>query len=256
MPTATGVLIKPWQTIYLSRANRNLLDRQSARRPIQRRKYPGMNNPANPTAASSSLKEQMLNVPNRISAARLVLSVVLFFLIPLKLFWAAVVVFVVAAGSDWIDGWYARKYNLVTKLGRVLDPFCDKILICGAYILIAVEMTLSGGFPWYAMIAGWMAVVVVGRELLVTVLRSMIEGAGGDFSAKMAGKLKMVFQCVAVVACLIGLALKHAEPAAELPGWLFWAIVSSVWLSVISTLHSGVLYIFGAAEFIAQPDKN
>ena len=145
--------------------------------------------------------------PNKISAARLLLSFVFFALLPLQLYWAALVVFVVAAGTDWVDGWYARKYNMVTKLGRVLDPFCDKILICGAYILLAVEM--DDLFPWYAKIAGWMAVVVVGRELLVTVLRSMIEGAGGDFSAKWAGKLKMGFQCVAVGACLVGLSLIH-----------------------------------------------
>jgi len=163
--------------------------------------------------ADSNLQQDIFNVPNKISAARLLLSFVFFALLPLQLYWAALVVFVIAAGTDWVDGWYARKYNLVTKLGRVLDPFCDKILICGAYILLAVEM--DNLFPWYAKIAGWMAVVVVGRELLVTVLRSMIEGAGGDFSAKWAGKLKMGFQCVAVGACLVALAMKHAvaEPA-------------------------------------------
>ncbi len=197
-----------------------------------------------------SLREQMSNVPNRISAARLILSFVLFALIPLKFFWAALIAFVVAAGTDWVDGWYARKYNLVTQLGRILDPFCDKILIGGAYILIAIEMTIAG-FPWYCMIAGWMAVVVIGRELLVTVLRSMIEGAGGDFSAKMAGKIKMVFQCVAVGSCLVGLAMKQADPDAPLPTWIVIVITGSVWISVISTLHSGWLYMVGAASFIA-----
>ena len=168
----------------------------------------------------------------------------------MKFYWAAFVVFIIAAGTDWIDGWYARKYNLVTQLGRVLDPFCDKILICGAYILIAVEMDPL--FPWYAKIAGWMAVVVVGRELLVTVLRSMIEGAGGDFSAKMAGKLKMWFQCIAVGACLVALALLQDDPAATVPAWIYWTVVVSVWLSVISTLHSGYLYVVGAANVIGK----
>ena len=192
--------------------------------------------------ADSDLKQDIFNVPNKISAARLLLSFVFFALLPLQLYWAALVVFVIAAGTDWVDGWYARKYNMVTKLGRVLDPFCDKILICGAYILIAVEM--DAGFPWYAKIAGWMAVVVVGRELLVTVLRSMIEGAGGDFSAKWAGKLKMGFQCVAVGACLVALALKktQVEPAtAEIPTWLNIVLIGSIWLSIYSTLQSGWL---------------
>ena len=107
------------------------------------------------------------------------------------------------------------------------------------------------GFAWYAKIAGWMAVVVVGRELLVTVLRSMIEGAGGDFSAKMAGKLKMWFQCIAVGSCLVGLALA-AKEGQTIPAWLHWTIVISVWVSVASTLHSGWLYVLGAAKFFKQ----
>ena len=195
---------------------------------------------------SEQTKDQIFNVPNKISAARLFLAIIFFVLLPMKLYWAGLVVFLVAAGTDWVDGWYARKYDMVTKLGRVLDPFCDKILICGAFILLAVEMDPK--FEWYAKIAGWMAVVVVGRELLVTVLRSMIEGAGGDFSAKMAGKLKMWFQCIAVGACLVGLAL-HAN-AGEIPVWLHWTIVISVWLSVFSTLHSGWLYVQAASDFI------
>eukprot|EP01047_Picozoa_sp_COSAG01_P034795 COSAG01_NODE_2632_length_7336_cov_13.081249_1_plen_203_part_00 len=190
---------------------------------------------------------EIFNVPNKISAARLVLAVVFFILLPLNFYWAGLVVFVIAAGTDWVDGWYARKYDMVTKLGRVLDPFCDKILICGAYILLAVEM--EADFPWYGKIAGWMAVVVVGRELLVTVLRSMIEGAGGDFSAKMAGKLKMGFQCVAVGACLVGLALLSPE-GESIPMWLEITIVGSVWLSVISTVHSGLLYVKAAGAYL------
>lgn len=192
-----------------------------------------------------------LNVPNQISLARLILSFVFFALLPLQYYWAAFVIFVIAAGTDWIDGWYARKYNMVTKLGRVLDPFCDKILICGAYILLAVEM--DAHFAWYAKIAGWMAVVVVGRELLVTVLRSMIEGAGGDFSAKWAGKLKMGFQCVAVGACIVALAVGSASTLSEdqrftIPSWLWVTVIGSVWLSVFSTVHSGWLYVVGAKD--------
>lgn len=201
--------------------------------------------------ADSNLQQDVFNVPNKISAARLLLSFVFFALLPLQFYWAALVVFVIAAGTDWVDGWYARKYNMVTKLGRVLDPFCDKILICGAYILIAVEM--DNGFPWYAKIAGWMAVVVVGRELLVTVLRSMIEGAGGDFSAKWAGKLKMGFQCVAVGACLVALALKHGEAdpsAAVIPVWLTIVVIGSVWLSIYSTLQSGWGYCVAAGKYL------
>ncbi len=198
-----------------------------------------------------SFKKDIWNVPNQISLMRLLISFVVFALIPLQLYWLALGLFILAAGTDWIDGWYARKFNQVTQLGRILDPFCDKILICGAYVLLAVEMNL--GFPWYAKIAGWMAVVVVARELLVTVLRSMIEGSGGDFSAKFAGKLKMVFQSVAVGACLVALAMANATAVPvdqqefgqvdSLPAWLSWTVIISVWLSILSTVHSGYLYL-------------
>ncbi|MEM9943264.1 MAG: CDP-diacylglycerol--glycerol-3-phosphate 3-phosphatidyltransferase [Planctomycetota bacterium] len=186
---------------------------------------------------------EIWNVPNKISAARLGLAFVCFAFLELEFYWIGLVIFLLAAGTDWMDGWYARKYNMVTKLGRVLDPFCDKILICGMYILIAIAMQKD--FVWYGRITGWMAVIVVGRELLVTVLRSMIEGAGGDFSAKMAGKLKMWFQCSAVVACLLAL----AKVTDKLETWLHWTIVISVWLSVASTLHSGWLYVKAAAKY-------
>ena len=158
----------------------------------------------------SEASSTVWNVPNRISIARLVIAILVFTFLPLGWYWAAFVAFVVAAGTDWIDGWWARKYDQVTQLGRILDPFCDKVLICGTFILLAVEMR---EYPWYAKVAGWMAVVVVAREILVTALRSFIEQSGGDFSAKMAGKLKMWFQCIAVGACLVALAIAGREPA-------------------------------------------
>jgi len=192
-------------------------------------------------------KSKVFNVPNKLSAARLVLSIIVCALIPLQFYWAALVLFLIAAGTDWLDGWYARKYDMVTKLGRVLDPFCDKVLICGTFILLAVEMN-GPQFPWWGKIAGWMAVVVVARELLVTVLRSMIEGAGGDFSAKFAGKIKMWFQCIAVVAGLLALAMSAG--GSPVPTWLLVTIAISVWVAVISTLQSGWNYVVAASGFV------
>lgn len=192
---------------------------------------------------------KVFNVPNQLTAARLVLSIGVFTLIPLGYYLVAMIVFVVAASTDWIDGWYARKYGQVTKLGRIFDPFVDKIIICGTFVLLAVEMR---EFAWYAAITGWMAVVVVGRELLVTALRSIIEGSGGDFSAKMAGKLKMVFQCVAVVAALIALAQVGRDGAVDLAPWLKWTLAISVWIAVASTVHSGVGYVLAAWKDVVE----
>ena len=108
---------------------------------------------------------------------RLVLSIVVFVLVPLELYIPALIIFAVAAGTDWVDGYYARKYDQVTQLGRILDPFCDKIIICGSYILLSVQMRdiQAESLGLSVQIAGWMAVVVVGRELLVTALRGFIE---------------------------------------------------------------------------------
>ena len=177
---------------------------------------------------------------------RFVLSIVVFVLIPLGFYMAALIVFVIAAGTDWVDGYWARKFNQVTKLGRIFDPFVDKIIICGTFVFLAVEMHPIVSIDWYAKLSGWMAVVVIGREMLVTVLRSMIEQSGGDFSAKMAGKLKMVFQCAAVVAALLALHWTATDTA--IPNWLFWSLVVCVWLAVASTIHSGIGYIFAAAK--------
>lgn len=188
--------------------------------------------------AATASNVAILNVPNQITLLRLLLSIAVFVLIPLHWYMAALVLFLVAAATDWLDGYLARKHNLVTKLGRILDPFVDKFLICGTFIYLAAEMPES-------RIHAWMAVVVVARELLVTVLRSFFEGEGIDFSAKMAGKWKMVFQCAAVVASLSALSYGNATP-----GWLTWSLIGLVWLAVLSTIYSGLGYVVHALRLL------
>jgi CDP-diacylglycerol--glycerol-3-phosphate 3-phosphatidyltransferase len=198
---------------------------------------------------SRATSNTIFNVPNVITAVRFALSIVVFVLIPCEQYLAAMIVFVIAAATDWVDGWWARKFGQVTKLGRMFDPFVDKIIICGTFIFLAAEPA-SG-------VAPWMAVVVVGREMLVTAIRGFIEQQGGDFSAQMAGKLKMVFQCVAVAASL--LALRHYQQLASLanplPAWLFWTLHVSVWLAVVLTIYSGVEYIIAAARILSRQGR-
>jgi CDP-diacylglycerol--glycerol-3-phosphate 3-phosphatidyltransferase len=168
-------------------------------------------------------------------------------LIPLEHYFAAMIVFFIAASTDWVDGWWARKFGQVTKLGRMFDPFVDKIIICGTFIFLAAEPG-SG-------IAPWMAVVVMGREMLVTAIRGFIEQQGGDFSAQMSGKLKMVFQCAAVVASLIALRhVQHSGSSGALPDWLHWSLLITVWLAVISTVYSGLEYIIVAARMLSRQE--
>src|SRR5687768_8895115 len=98
------------------------------------------------------------------------------------LWWVAFVVFVVAAGTDSLDGYVARKRGEVSVFGRIADPFVDKLLILGSMIFLL-------GLPHMAWIVPpWTVAVVLARELLVTALRGAIEGAGGNFQAGVWGK--------------------------------------------------------------------
>ena len=193
-----------------------------------------------------------LNFPNLLTSLRLLLSIVLFIVIGIaqldntaaqtesQLYWAALILFVVAATTDWADGFWARRYGQVTVLGRIFDPFVDKVIICGTFIFLVA----SPG----SKIAAWMAVVVTGREMLVTVLRSFFEQQGIDFSAKMAGKLKMVLQCLAVVASLYLLTFTEHTP----PTWLTPTVLTILWAAILLTLYSGGEYLVVAARMMRK----
>lgn len=199
---------------------------------------------------ANGARASVFNVPNQLTGLRLILAVIMFCLIPWgtsTAYLAAAVLFIVAAGTDWLDGYYARKYNLVTTLGRIIDPFADKVIVCGTFIfLVAIpEMTEV----WYGLQA-WMVVVIVGRELLVTALRSFLEERGADFSAKTSGKLKMVLQCVAAALGLLYLA--SAPHEAGWAAWLWWPLVAAIWAAVVATIGSGLLYVYGAVKLFRK----
>ncbi|QDT05855.1 CDP-diacylglycerol--glycerol-3-phosphate 3-phosphatidyltransferase [Rubripirellula lacrimiformis] len=173
------------------------------------------------------------NVPNALTTARFALAIAVMALIPMGNHIAALIIFSIAVSTDWMDGYWARKYGQVTKLGRIFDPFVDKIIICGTFIAL-VEVAGSG-------VASWMATIVVARELLVTSLRAIIEGSGGDFSANQLGKWKMVLQCAAVISILLSL----INPSVA---WLGWAGQIFLWSSIALTLYSGYVYVIAASK--------
>ena len=193
-----------------------------------------------PTAAPAT--DLVWTVPNLLSAARMVLSIVFFVLVEREDFAAATVLFLLAATTDWVDGWYARRFNQVSRLGRILDPLVDKVLVCGAFIFLAAR----GG----TSILPWMAVVVVVRELVVTAVRAEMERTGRDFSAGMAGKLKMVLQCAAVAVELGRLGFS----------WLFNGVdavgmaTGLAWAAVILTAYSGAEYVVKAWPVLTGRD--
>ena len=175
-------------------------------------------------------------MPNAITAVRFVLAVAVVVLIPVGAYLPALVLFSVAATTDWMDGYWARRYGQVTKLGRIFDPFVDKIIICGSFIAL-VEMPDSA-------VAGWMATVVVARELLVTSLRGIIEGGGGDFSANQLGKWKMVFQCAAVISLLLDRLVADT--------WVRPTSVGLLWVALAITVYSGYVYVRAAVDVLSR----
>lgn len=196
------------------------------------------------TGTKTLTRATAFNLPNQVTATRLVLSIVLFVLLSYEQFAWGFALFVLAASTDWLDGYFARKYGLVTALGRVLDPFVDKVIVCGTFIYLAA-VDGSGVMPW-------MVVVIVGRELLVTAIRSQVEGQGGDFSANMAGKLKMLLQCIAAGVSLFSLAYVGSEGEAlrAQPTWLAWLLTASVWSAVLLTIYSGAIYVWMAVKML------
>jgi len=193
-----------------------------------------------------NVRKAMFNLPNQLTALRLLLSLVLFFFIATGWYITSLVLFIIAAGTDWLDGYYARKYDQVTTLGRILDPFADKVIICGTFILLAAIPRMIAMGLWG--LQAWMVVIIVGRELLVTTLRSFIEQQGGDFSAKMSGKLKMVLQCVAAGVCLFFLSYETADA----PTWCLWLMAASVWAAILLTVYSGGVYVAAAARLLRK----
>lgn len=194
---------------------------------------------------SHSNSPPVWNIANQVTVARLAASVALFVTLHFAnltdgrvWYLVSMVLFLLAAATDWLDGYLARSRNLITQLGRILDPLADKIIICGTFVFLSANS--GSGVP------AWMTVVVICRELVVTVLRSFLEQHGKDFSAKMPGKLKMVFQCALAVASLLMLA--QSAGGGVVAGWLAKAVPVLAWVMVISTLYSGLLYLPVAAR--------
>ena len=190
---------------------------------------------------------KVFNLPNQLTSLRLLLSVVLFAFIASEWYLTSLVLFIIAAGTDWLDGYFARKYGQVTTLGRILDPFADKVIVCGTFIFLVAEPAMRE-VPYG--LKAWMVVVIVGRELLVTALRSFIEQRGSDFSARMAGKVKMFLQCIAAGVCLGYLRYAHPDPAATVIRWQELLLIASVWSAVVLTVYSGVGYIVAAVKLL------
>jgi CDP-diacylglycerol--glycerol-3-phosphate 3-phosphatidyltransferase len=197
------------------------------------------------------IRASIFNLPNQLTSLRLLLAVILFGLIVWEQYLTGLVLFIVAASTDWLDGYYARKYGQVTTLGRILDPFADKVIVCGTFIFLLTVPKMMAT-PWG--LRAWMVVVIVARELLVTALRSFVEDRGVDFSAKMSGKLKMVLQCVAAGAAIFYLSYPSAKPDGppDAPPWVTWTTIALIWSAVALTFYSGITYVQAAVRLLRE----
>lgn len=187
-------------------------------------------------------RPRIWNLPNQLTASRFVLALVLFTLIAIESWLWCLIVFIVAAFTDWLDGYLARKQNLMSTLGRILDPLVDKVLMCGVYICL-LPIGVEQGWLW-----PWMVTVVVGRELVITGLRSWMEAHGARFGADWLGKLKMGLQCAAVIAVFVAfLAQVYVSSASG-----FFEIVRDIliWTMAVVTLLSGLQYVWKAAMLL------
>ncbi len=191
------------------------------------------------------------NTANMLTLSRLGLVVVFFVLMGYESMWA-VPVLVVAGITDLLDGWVARKWNQQTDFGRIADPVIDKILICSGFIFLAKHSPESVLLPAMAsnLVVPWMAAVIVGRELLVTSLRSVAESGGVVFHASFWGKSKMVVQFVTLAYIILLVALWRKSDAHS-EAWLVAGHLL-VWATLIVTVMSGLVYLYQIEQFVRK----
>ncbi len=216
----------------------------------------------------------MRALPNWLTVSRVVMAVVFFAILTLwrwdgsaaqtggvdALLLACAALFAVATLTDALDGYLARRWNVESAFGRIMDPFADKVLVLGALVFLAGPdfwwrfpeghaARLAGSGIQISGIYPWMVVAIIARELMVTSIRGVLEAQGVRFGAVWAGKLKMIFQSAGIPAILAIIALWPTAPVVSAgdPGWHATAGRIAVdviaWTMVGVTLLSGVPYV-------------
>lgn len=167
-----------------------------------------------------------MNLPNKLTVARFI--AVPFFIVAFMIgyYYVAAIIFIAASFTDYLDGAIARKYNLVTNFGKIMDPLADKILVISALVCLVDS----------GQVASWMLIVILAREFTVTGLRTVAAAQGVVIAAGMSGKIKTALQMVAV-------------PLLILQNWPFSMINIPMadillWASVIMTIVSGTEYVY------------
>ncbi|TFB72570.1 CDP-diacylglycerol--glycerol-3-phosphate 3-phosphatidyltransferase [Cryobacterium glaciale] len=174
------------------------------------------------------------NVPNLITVVRILLAPVFIWMLLADngaheaLRWAAAVLFIIAIATDGIDGMIARRHNLVTDLGKILDPIADKILTGGALVCLSI----LGELPW------WVTIVILVREIGITVFRFVML-RDRVIPASRGGKLKTVSQSVSISLALLPFWLVFGE-------WVHWLNTATMTITLVLTVVSGLDYLVSA----------
>jgi CDP-diacylglycerol--glycerol-3-phosphate 3-phosphatidyltransferase len=200
-----------------------------------------------------------MNLPNYLTLSRLFLAALLLALLEVPIPFAksmALLVFAAAGITDYFDGYLARTKYGETSFGRLMDPLADKVLVCAAFVsFVGIQMGPSGR----PLVPAWIVVIIISREFLVTGLRLLAVNKGKVISAGKWGKHKTIWQIIAIVALLLGLALREDILRGFDPRFLanydfaFGYIAYGISIAVaIITVASGGMYFIQHSDLIGE----
>lgn len=198
----------------------------------------------------------IMNLPNKLTISRVVMIpvFVLFFYLGFTVhYFVALAVFAIASLTDMLDGMIARKYNLVTNLGKFLDPIADKVLVLSGFVvfLTVPEIFTANLGQWAIIAAGCGVAAILAREIIVSGFRMVAAKAEIVIAADKIGKYKTVTQDICIVVLLIGAGVCELTQhiAGEIINYIGLGLFA---LSVILTVISGINYIIKNIEVLKQ----
>ena len=183
-----------------------------------------------------------INLPNKISLTRIILlPFFVFFYLSDFIVWGkliAAVIFVIAAATDFMDGKIARKRNIVTNLGKFLDPIADKLIITAALVLVIADGTILS--PYGEIIT----IIIISRELIVSGLRQIAATGGVIISADKWGKIKAVFQDIGVASAMVLAQLNVLNVAYDIKIYFEVFTYATLIIATVLTIISGYNYVY------------
>jgi CDP-diacylglycerol--glycerol-3-phosphate 3-phosphatidyltransferase len=199
-----------------------------------------------------------MNLPNKLTVSRLVLTVV--FVVLFYVPWQnrvslALLVFAIASITDYLDGNIARKRGLVTNFGKLLDPVADKVLLCAALVLLAagVKVYIGGIAPdplhEQRLLPAWTVVVVLAREFIVTGIRLIAASTGTVLAAEKLGKHKTVWQIITVVYFMLRMASEEPLFGWTRPMFNWWILSPQIIGVVCVTMMTALTIVSGLSYF-------